>query len=208
MPLTSVREPASAVSPATKNSSAPSDVRVLVAKFQNGDTTAFEAIYLAYAPMITGFVHSRVDDEHLAEDLVSEVFARALAAVRDLQWRSDAEFSGWLVTIARNLIAGHFQRAETRRAFPSPRAGDGMVDDRNAEAAPEHTVVGHTHLVAVLRQLGPRQCEVVVHRVLFGRSVEETAELLGCNESVVKHALSKARRRLGALLLPQEVAVA
>jgi RNA polymerase sigma-70 factor (ECF subfamily) len=196
------------VSSAIQNSSEPSDVRTLIEEVQGGNNAAFAVIYQRFEPLISSVVHSRVTDRHQAEDLVSDTFTRALASIRDLRWRSDAEFVGWLVTIAKNLVTNHYTAARTRLVVPSPRAGVDLVDERSAEAAPETSVVGRNHLLALLAQLGPRQREVVVHRILLDRSVEETAAELGCHESVVKHALSKARRRLGALLHPREVAVA
>ena len=207
MPLTSVRESRPSVSPATKNSSEPSDVRVLVARIQNGDTSAFEAIYLRFRSLIWGVVHSRVDDKHLTEDLVSETFTKAFAAVSTLRWVGERQIEGWLVTIARNLVANHYAAARTRLVTTSPQAGCDLADERNT--APENVVVGRDHLLALLEQLGPRQREVVVHRILLDRTVEQTAAQLGCHESAVKHALAKARRHLAAALRPvEEVAAA
>lgn len=204
MPLTSVREPGPPVSPTTKNSSEPSDVRVLVARLQNGDTSAFEAIYLRFRPRVWRVVRSRVSDRHLAEDLVSETFTKAFAAASTLRWVGERQIESWLVTIARNLVTNHYAAAPTRLVTTSPQAGEQLVD----EAEPENTVVGRNNLLTLLGQLGPRQREVVVHRILLDRTVEETAAELGCHVSAVKHALSKARRRLAATLRPAEVAAA
>jgi RNA polymerase sigma-70 factor (ECF subfamily) len=204
VPLTSLREPDPPVSPTTKNDSEPSDVRVLVARLQNGDASAFEAIYLRFRPRIWGVVRSRVNDRHLAEDLVSETFTKAFAAASTLRWVGDRQIESWLVTIARNLVADHYGAAPTRLVTTSPEAGAELID----KAALENTVVGRTNLLSLLEQLGPRHREVVVHRILLDRTVEETAAELGCHVSTVKHALRDALRRLAVALQPVEVAAA
>jgi RNA polymerase sigma-70 factor (ECF subfamily) len=205
VPISSVKDTATPVPSATQYGVPHSEDRVLVERFQAGDPEAFAELYRLHHPRVIGFVLQRVNDRHLAEDLAAETFTRALAALPQLNYCGPG-LAGWLITIARNLITDHFRFSRTRPVSPAPWPVLELVDERNAEAAPEATAVGRAWLFAAITELEPRLREVVVRRVLLDRSVVQTAAELGCHESVVKHRLRRALRKL-ALLLPVEVAV-
>lgn len=206
MPSTSVKDAATPVPSAIKYGGPLSGDRVLVERFQAGDSEAFAELYRLHHPRVLGFVRQQVTDRHLAEDLTAEAFTRALAALPQLNYCGRG-LDGWLITIARNLVIDHFRFSRTRPVAPAPRAGQGLADECNAEATPEDTVVSRTWLATAIGQLEPRLREIVVRRILLDRSVQQTAAELNCHESMVKHGLRRALRLL-AVLLPAEVAVA
>lgn len=206
MPSTSVKDSATPVPSATKYGRSSFEDRVLVERFQAGDPEAFAELYRLHHPRVIGFVTKRVRDWHLAEDLTAETFARAWVGLPQLHFCGSG-LDGWLITIARNLVIDNFRRSQTRPVSLAPRPGQGLADERNAEAAPEATVISRTWLAAAIAQLEPRLREIVVRRILLDRSVQQTAAELNCHESMVKHGLRRALRRL-ATLLPAEVAFA
>lgn len=92
---------------------------------QAGDREAFGRLYGRYQPQVLRFVHRRVGDHALAEDLTSEAFVRALRRLETLRERR-ADPGAWLTTIARNLVADHRKSSRSRfdRAVaevPEPR---------------------------------------------------------------------------------------
>ena len=78
----------------------------MLSSTQNGAASpaleAFGDKYSKYFPRVFAYVYARVGDPTTTEDLVSEVFERAYTKADSL--RSDAAFSTWLFTIARNVI--------------------------------------------------------------------------------------------------------
>ena len=206
MPSTSVKDTATPVPSATKYGRPSFEDRVLVERFQAGDPEAFAQLYRLHHPRVIAYVTKRVRDRHLAEDLTAETFARAWVALPQLHFCGFG-LDGWLITIARNLVTDHFRLCRNRPVSPAPRPGQGLADERNAEAAPEATVISRTWLAAAISQLEPRLREIVVRRILLDRSVQQTAAELDCHESMVKHGLRRALRQL-ATLLPVEVAIA
>jgi len=72
----------------------------------------FAELYEQYMPRVFGYVYYKVNNVHLAEDLTSSVFEKAITRFRS--YRSDkASFSTWLFAIARNTMIDHF-RTSTR----------------------------------------------------------------------------------------------
>ncbi|MEP6788976.1 MAG: sigma-70 family RNA polymerase sigma factor, partial [Acidobacteriota bacterium] len=92
----------------------------LVERAASGDTEAFGEIYKAFAPLIHGFVLSRVPYDDV-NDIVQEVF---LAAYKNLDGLRDKDAVGaWLATIARNHAAEYYRRAKPTEELPEDLSG-------------------------------------------------------------------------------------
>ncbi len=84
----------------------PSDFRrisALVELAQNGDSEAFGQLYERYVDTVYRYVYVRVGNVHLAQDLTSETFLRALRRLDSFSWQG-RDIVAWFITIARNLI--------------------------------------------------------------------------------------------------------
>lgn len=85
----------------------PEDEEGLIARAKE-DPECFGALYDRYFPQIYRYVASRVRDRHIAEDITSEVFFKALRAIG--RYRSSGHpFSSWLYQIAVNAITDHYR---------------------------------------------------------------------------------------------------
>jgi RNA polymerase sigma factor (sigma-70 family) len=163
----------------------------LTQRVQAGDEVALSALYRRYVAAIYRFVLAQVRDVDDAEDLTSETFSRMMQGLHG--FRGDASFKNWLYQIARNLVRTHWRTAAYRRLVPlSPRL-PAVVDppDRASDGARRLESA-----LALLRPLPPRYRQVLELRFLEGRTIEETATLLGltvANAKVLQHrALRKA----------------
>src|SRR3990170_1331780 len=76
----------------------------------------FTERYHQFFPRVFAYVYGRVRNGTLAEDVVSEVFERALIKADSL--RNDDAFGTWLFTIARNVVTSHARR-RAREHCPS-----------------------------------------------------------------------------------------
>ncbi|MFE7121005.1 RNA polymerase sigma factor [Streptomyces sp. NPDC057654] len=74
------------------------------------DSARLAEIFESYQPRIQRYIHNRLNrsDWHLAEDLTSETFVRAIRALHTVR-ADDEHLMGWLSTIARHTIAAHFR---------------------------------------------------------------------------------------------------
>ncbi|MEP6654016.1 MAG: RNA polymerase sigma factor [Myxococcales bacterium] len=101
----------------------------LMAAYQRGDVAAFEELVTRHERPLWAFLRRFVGDAATAEDLLQEVFLRVVRA--RAEWKSDAKFSTWLYTIARNLCTDHARRAGHRRAvsLDGPARGAGAAGE-------------------------------------------------------------------------------
>lgn len=156
----------------------------LVAKACAGDRHAFAGLHERYAPVVHAVLLARVPSQE-AEDLLQEVFARALVRLADV--RDPGAVGGWLCALARNL-ANDFHRARKPAPLPSEIVGPG--DGAAAADA-----------LAAIRELPATYAETLVMRLVEGMTGPEIAEATGMTHGSVRVNLHRGmkllRRRLG-----------
>lgn len=161
----------------------------LVLLAQAGDAGAVAELYDIYRDPVFRFIYYRVGNRHLAEDLASDTWVRALKRLHAYTYQGK-DLGAWLIVIARNLIADHYKSGRYRLEVTTGDILDAA--DRcelGPEGAPEDYVVAHginTDLVTALGRLNEEQRECLVNRFLRGLSVAETAHAMGKNEGAIK----------------------
>ena len=138
-----------------------------------------------------------VRDAHLAEDLTSATFERAM---RD--WRrfdpGRGRVSVWLVEIARRVALDHFRREGRRRAREERYA----AEQPSSDPGPEVGRGGLSEdLRAALGRLTRGERELVALRVVLGLDAAEAGRVTGTSASAVgtglHRALTKLRQEVG-----------
>lgn len=177
----------------------------LVKTAQQGDAEAFGQLYDRYVDNIYRFIYFRTHNRDLAEDLTADTFYKALKRIGSWSWTGQ-DFGGWLYTIARNLIADHFKKADTRLSFLIPDIPDAIAPHgqgvRQPEMHPERALIEHLGNVELLRavmKLKPEQQECIVLRFLLEVPVAEVAEIMGKTTGAVKALQGRAVNNLRKL---------
>jgi RNA polymerase sigma-70 factor, ECF subfamily len=169
-------------------------VVALVEFAQGGDADAFGLLYERYVDLVYRYIYVRVGSPHLAEDLTSETFIRALRRIETFSWQGK-DIAAWLVTIARNLITDNAKSARFRMEVTIAD----MIDADRAVAGPENEVLAHlrdTRLFQAIKTLKPEQAECVVLRFMQCMTLAETALIIGKSEGAVKQLQLRAIRAL------------
>jgi RNA polymerase sigma-70 factor (ECF subfamily) len=172
----------------------------LARRFAAGDQGALEQVIQRYHPVIARRVGNLLGGAEGVEDLVQEVFLRALE--RHRQFRADSSLEAWLTGIAVNCCRAAWRRERLRRLLPlrlERRHGDRFPADpaSGVEAAERSMQVRR----AVAR-LPAASREVVVLYYLEELSCAEVARMLRLSEQAVRQRLVRARARLERLLSP------
>ena len=143
------------------------------------------ALYAAHRLRLVRLAVLLVDDLQTAEDVVQDAFAAFLA--RRSRLDDPQKALAYLRTSVVNGSRDKLRRRRTARAYLPPHEvpGDGTVE--GALLAEEHREV-----MVALRQLPPRQREVLVLRYWSGLSEAEIAEALGVSRGAVKSTASRA----------------
>jgi RNA polymerase sigma-70 factor (ECF subfamily) len=169
-------------------------VHALVTLAQQGDGEAFALLYERYVDVVYRYVYYRVGSHHVAEDLTSETFVRALRRLDSFTW-TGRDIAAWFVTIARNIVVDHVKSSRYKLEITT---GD-LLDGDEREPSPETEVLDRLRderLLAAVRELKPDQQECVSLRFLQGLSLAETAEAMGRTPGAVKQLQLRAVRSL------------
>lgn len=147
-------------------------------------------------PVLRAVARNLVRNPAEVEDLVQDVFERALRAVDQIDLGANPR--GWMVTILHNLhIDRCRQRARMLPHVPCDEVVIAMPEDRDPPVWSAMTTDDIRRAAALL----PEELrEVYVRFALDGRSYVEIARALGIPKATVGTRLSRARARLKQLL--------
>lgn len=149
-------------------------------------------------PVVRAVARNLVRDPQEVEDLVQDVFEKALRSIDRLDLAHNPR--GWMVTILQNLhIDRCRQRARMRPHVPCdelPIAGPEAHDD-----APIWAAITTDDVRRAAANLPDDLRDVYTMFALDGRSYIEVAEALGIPKATVGTRLSRARAKLKELLI-------
>jgi RNA polymerase sigma-70 factor (ECF subfamily) len=158
----------------------------VIRRAKTGDQEAIRWLYVQYGDNVYGYARSILRDEHEAEDIRQQVFARLMTSIGRYEERS-VPFSAWLLRCTHNMAIDHLRR---RRPIlcEEARAADERSDDRGRELSEA--------LTAALAELPQIQRDVIVLRHVAGYSPGEIAERLGKSEDSIHGLHHRGRRAL------------
>lgn len=143
----------------------------------------------AHTPSLLRSAYLLTGDQQLAEDLVQTALARTHRAWRRLDDTGNAP--AYTRRTMYHLQVGWWRRKRVREHLSDrPPEGVGTTADSASDIALQLTV--RTALMRLARQ----QRAVVVLRFFEDRSVQETADILGCTTGTVKTQTFRALGRL------------
>jgi RNA polymerase sigma-70 factor, ECF subfamily len=152
----------------------------LVRAAQAGDRAAFGALYEQYARMVHGILLAHVSYAE-AEDLVQDVFVRALQQIRSL--RDPAAFGGWLLAIARRSATDLHRK---RRLIEEVR-------DRPGGARPDKEAFA---ILDAMQALPKAYRETLILRLVEGMTGPEIAARTGLTPDSVRVNLCRGMKQL------------
>jgi RNA polymerase sigma-70 factor, ECF subfamily len=166
---------------------------------QRAQEEALEALVDQYATTLFRVAFSVLRNQSDAEDAVQEAFLRVLRHRETLGEIRDHRV--WLIRIVWNIVLDRKRRTKTRpetddiaelaRVLPA----SGLTAEERA-AAVQH----HTHVMACVEKLPPREREVMMLSAFEELSSVEIAAVLDVTESSVRSRLFRARNLLAELL--------
>lgn len=144
-------------------------------------------------------------NKEIAEDLVSEIFLKALEHFAD--YDSNKSKSAWIMTIARNHLANHWRDKKETVALVT----DEQINERG-EVVMETAAIWSSwqtnefagmpqteaaqELDILLRKLNDIEREIVTSHYLFGYNYLEIGQALAMTETAVKVAAHRAVKKM------------
>ena len=168
----------------------------------SGDEGAFARLWRDAHPPLLRYLRLVAGDA--AEDVAGEVWLEVARRLRGFRG-SEAEFRGWLFTLARRRVIDLRRSAARRPVRLTADLGDldrPATDDTAAAALDNLSTEAALALIATLPQ---QQAEVIVLRVVAGLDVAQVARIVGKRPGAVRAAAHRGLRAL-AVQLPAPAA--
>ncbi len=176
--------------PVTETSAVLEDSDAALVKLsQQGHRDAFGQLYQRYARMVHGILLAKVPVLE-AEDLVHEVFLRALPRLHSL--REAARFGTWLAAITRNMAKDYYRRPRVQ----VQRADDSSIADASAGPDEQARASGAAEILDTVRSLPEAYRETLILRLVEGMTGPEIAAKTGLSHGSVRVNLNRGMRQL------------
>jgi RNA polymerase sigma-70 factor (ECF subfamily) len=177
----------------------------LVARAQQGDEQAFEALFEAHKRRVYTLCLRMTGNTAEAEDLTQEAFLQLFRKIST--FRGESAFSTWLHRLAVNVVLMHLRKKglqqvsldETDDSQGEPTRRDyGQPDPRLAMS------VDRIGLNRAIAELPPGYRAVFILHDVEGYEHNEIAEMMNCSVGNSKSQLHKARMKLREWLLQDQ----
>ena len=182
----------------TKSGTAPTDEE-LIARFQDGDSYAFDQLVRRYKDPLLNFIFRFIGDLNESEEIVQDTFYRVYKNKH--YYKEVAKFSTWIYTIAGNLAKTELRKRKRRKIFSINKETQSEKEFElpDPERDPEEEVnstLTEKHIYKAIRNLPPKFRQVIILRDVQGFSYEEISSIIKVPLGTVKSRVNRARLRL------------
>ncbi|MCG3141068.1 MAG: ECF RNA polymerase sigma factor SigX [Anaerolineae bacterium] len=177
----------------------PAEARELLRRAQAYEERALTRLYQLFSDRIFRFIYYRIQDRPRAEELTNEVFVRLLENVENFRPGGGdvtLALTGWIFTIARNLIIDDYRRQKKRAAEPLPDDDTALAD----ETLDLDVRLTRADLQIALAQLTEEQQTVLLLRFEEGFTSAQIATMMGKTDMAIKALQRRALATMARLL--------
>ena len=185
------------------------DEAQMIASILAGDTQQYHELIRPYERSVYKMALSFMKNESDAEDVAQEAFLKAFRKLAD--FRGQAKFSTWLISITLNEARGRLRRqsAVPMESLDQTTEEGGHISPallRDWREVPSEALERkeiRAILIEAIENLSPLYREVLLLRDVEEFSIEETAAALTITAGTVKVRLHRARMMMQKELAPK-----
>lgn len=181
-------------------------IAALVVRTQNGDSDAFEELYLLTYRNLYQMACHYLRDADLAQDALQETYMLVLKNLSSLQ--NPKVFISWLDQILFRVCLA-MQKKRQQCSTESIEMSTAELNQLSLHAdpagLPENTAVEidqKRYILEQIQRLPEMEARVVILRYYHNLKINDIAEALHISRATVNRYLLRARRRLGTILEP------
>ena len=179
------------------------DRAMLVERFQNGESRAFDEIVDGCQKHVYNLAYHFTHNCEDSYDISQEVFIKVFRSLGKL--KNSSAFDVWLRRVTVNACMDHLRRRPNEQMMDSLSYLEPEYITMDYNRLPDGSVENGELQKVISRavdRLPKRQKRVFILRHYEGLSLKEIARALNCSLGTVKAHLFRATRRLRKILLP------
>ncbi len=175
----------------------------LVSLYKNGSEEAFEMLLDRHKSRVFTTIYLIVKDKYEAEDLLQEVFIKAIRTIKEGRYNEEGKFLPWILRIAHNLAIDHFRKGKRNPTIVMEDGSPVFNTMEFAEGSFESDQIRqetHAKVKQLINELPEAQKEVLVMRHYMEMSFQEIAESTGVSINTalgrMRYALINLRKKM------------
>lgn len=151
----------------------------LLSLYIRGNEEAFEELLKRHKDRVFTTIYLIVKDRYTAEDLMQEVFIKAIRTIKSGRYNEEGKFLPWILRIAHNLAIDHFRKS---KRYPTIVMEDGSsvfntLEFSEMSIEDEHIRQDTYNLLKrYIKDLPESQREVLIMRHYMKMSFQEIAD--------------------------------
>ncbi len=174
----------------------------LVARAQEGDSTAFDSLVVKHSPKLYAQMYHMTSNHEDANDMLQDVWMKAYRNISG--FRGKSAFASWLHSIASNTAINFINKRGRRWTMSLDDVDNGIANDKDLAALiSPNTPLRDADLSEMQRKineammkLSPEHRAVVTMFDIQGMPHSEIAEVLKISEGTVRSRLFYAHQNL------------
>ncbi|MBQ9138437.1 MAG: sigma-70 family RNA polymerase sigma factor [Alistipes sp.] len=184
------------------------DDRALVRLVVEGDSKAFESLFMRHKDTIYAMLVKRATNADDVDDLLQEAFMKAFVNIN--RYNPDYDFGAWICTIAKNTFVDFNRSRRSKALNPDnnlPLEGRCTNNAQAASPSPEESIINAQQRAQIERYIAtlPEDYrELFVLRFIEEYTYEEIAETLQMKLGTVKTRIFRVRAMMCRLITEGE----
>ncbi|MCX6735041.1 MAG: RNA polymerase sigma factor [Candidatus Peregrinibacteria bacterium] len=159
----------------------------------------FNKYYEEHMPQVYGYVYMRTNrDKSLAEDIVSEIFLKAIENFEQYS-KEKGTFKSWIFQITKNYLIDYFRSNKNKASSSIDDLANELRDPSDTKKAAQEEIEKEI-IKEAIETLPDNKKELILLRYFSGYSYEEIAEITKDNENnirvVIHRTLQDLKRKL------------
>jgi len=165
----------------------------MIVKNAKKDLRYFDLLYRKYFPKINDFVYHRVQDEAIKNEIVSNVFFKAMKKLSYFRYfeSKKSSFSSWLYRIAVNEINQYYRERKREQKMNEKLLWNDVDSDSNENWDEEFKLIDEK-----LKEFPEEQQNLIILRFYEKLRYKEIAEIYKKKEVTVKVQIHRILKKL------------
>ena len=160
------------------------------------DKKSFAKLYGIFFDAVYNFVFYRLRNVESANDIVSEIFLKVYAHLKDFD-KNKSSFKTWIFTITNNAVIDYLRYISRKPTADFPEYFENLFSDETNQ--PERKLIldeEKAQVLAALDKLNENERQLIQLKYWFEFSYLEIAEILNLNYSNVRIIHYRALKKL------------
>jgi RNA polymerase sigma-70 factor (ECF subfamily) len=160
---------------------------------QAGRQESFSLIYEHFIDKIYRFVYYKTMDETIAEDIVSDVFFKALKNIINFSWTTEGELSSWIYRIAHNTVIDFYRTKKENTDLETIEETHGVSPVYTEQIDGDMTL---EQVLGYLETIPLEQKNILIMRIWDDLSYKEISAITGKSIDACKKTVSRLLQQI------------